>query len=477
MLTLVRFRGPRRALAVASAAAVLTLAVLGSVWVGRAAWVGAGFYAKQLCSSVFLSGRAPHDVAKHDLALMWPAAVFRRIAWTVDAGEGRASASWLGLVTREARHHPGYGCTLVSAHAARLEPVGRVHARADAVAVRSASTPAAPLPRDPPRPALERALDAAFAPAVAGGVASTRAVVVVRNGRIVAERYAPGFSARTRFPGWSLTKSVFNAVTGTLVARGLLRVDEPVRIAAWRAPGDPRGAISYDHLLRMSSGLAFTEHYEDPFSDVANMLFAARGAGAYAAGRPLGTAPGTAWQYSSGTTNVLAEALRAHLPPGLRYEELPRRLLFEPLGMASAVLERDEAATFIASSYMYATARDWARFGALFAADGLWEGRRLLPEGWVAYSRTPAPAAAGAQYGAHFWLHDEDERANAASVTRYPLPPDAFFAGGFGGQRITIVPSRGVVVVRLGYNLDLDAFNNAGFVARVLEALADGGGG
>jgi CubicO group peptidase (beta-lactamase class C family) len=177
------------------------------------------------------------------------------------------------------------------------------------------------------------------------------------------------------------------------------------------------------------------------------------------------------WQYASGTTNILAEALRGHVPAGLAYEDLPRRLLFEPLGMASAVAERDESGTFIASSYMFATARDWAVLGALFAADGVWQGRRLLPEGWVAYSRAPVAASNG-RYGAHFWLYDGEERARARRVSARELPEDAFFAAGYAGQRITIVPSRGVVIVRLGYDVGRKPFDNAGFAARVLEALA-----
>ena len=320
-------------------------------------------------------------------------------------------------------------------------------------------------------PALERLLDETFAVTASGAPPTTRAVVVMRGGRIVAERYAPGFGPGTRFSGWSLTKSVFNAVVGVLVARGALDLHEAVRIAAWHAPGDPRAALTYDHLLRMSSGLAFSERYEDPFSDVARMLFAARGAGAYAATRPLGTVPGTAWAYTSGTTNALSLALRQHVPPDLRYADLPRTLVFEPLGMTSAVAEMDEEATFIASSFMLATARDWARFGALFAADGVWAGRRLLPEGWVAYSRTPAPADPRRRYGAHFWLYDEAERTAARAASAEPLPDDAFFAGGFGGQRITIVPSRELVVVRLGYDLGAARFDNAAFFARVLAAL------
>jgi CubicO group peptidase (beta-lactamase class C family) len=176
------------------------------------------------------------------------------------------------------------------------------------------------------------------------------------------------------------------------------------------------------------------------------------------------------WQYASGTTNILAEALRAHVPAGLAYEDLPRRLVFEPLGMTSAVAERDESGAFIASSYMFATARDWAVFGALFAADGVWEGKRVLPEGWVAYSRTPAAASDG-RYGAHFWLYDAAERATARRASGHEIPGDAFFAAGYAGQRITIVPSRGAVIVRLGYDVGREAFGNAGFAARVLEAL------
>jgi len=459
-----RRKPPRRASLVAAAVACAVLAVGGGLWIARGAPVATGFYAKQLCSGVFLAGRAPEEVVAHDLAVMWPGFVFRHVDWEVDRSAGRVRASWFGRAMREAAHRQGSGCTLEG----RPVPTG---APAGEGGVITRPVPA-PTERAASVPALERLLDATLA-VPPGTLPTTRAVVVMRDGRILAERYAPGFDPDMRFPGWSIAKSVFNAVTGTLVLRGALALDEPVRIDAWRVPGDPRGAITYDHLLRMSSGIEFSERYGNPWSDVVTMLFVSPGAGRYASTRPVAAPPGTAWNYTSGTTNVLALALKRHVPPGTQYGELPRRLLFEPLGMSSAVAERDGEETFIASSYVHATARDWATFGALFAADGVWQGRRLLPEGWVTYSRTPAPADPQRRYGAHFWLYDAEERAAASAASPHPLPDDAFFAGGYAGQRITIIPSMSLVVVRLGYDVGRERFDNAAFLARVLDALRD----
>jgi CubicO group peptidase (beta-lactamase class C family) len=151
------------------------------------------------------------------------------------------------------------------------------------------------------------------------------------------------------------------------------------------------------------------------------------------------------------------------------YLEFPRRALFDRLGMASAVMETDAAGTFVGSSFMYATARDWARFGLFYLRDGVWSGQRILPEGWVAYTRTPAPSAAQQQYGAHFWLRvNRGYRCGDAS----PLPADAFHAIGFGGQFITIIPSRELVLVRMGLTRYPCAWDQHGFVHRVLAALA-----
>jgi CubicO group peptidase (beta-lactamase class C family) len=190
---------------------------------------------------------------------------------------------------------------------------------------------------------------------------------------------------------------------------------------------------------------------------------------AYAAGKPLDDPPGARWQYSSGTTVILARAMREVIGDDGAYRQFPRRALFDPLGMSSAVIETDAAGTFVGSSLMYATARDWARFGMLFLRDGVWDGERILPDGWVEYTRTPAPADPARRYGAHFWLDVPDGyRAMGAAI-----PRDAFHAAGHQGQFVTIVPSRDVVIVRLGGTRHHDAWDQSAFVHDVLASLQE----
>jgi len=215
----------------------------------------------------------------------------------------------------------------------------------------------------------------------------------------------------------------------------------------------------------MSSGLAFDEDYADPLSDVNVMLWGSRDAGEFAARRKLAHDPGAHWHYSSGTTNVLSRAMREAL--GGDYAAFPRQALFERIGMASAVIEPDASGTFVGSSLMFATARDWARFGLLFANDGAWHRERILPAGWVGYSATPAPAAPKGEYGAHWWL--KLRRPDGAPVVH--LPPDTFYAAGHGGQFVTVVPSRSVVVVRLGHSVPRGGWDQPGFDALVLAAI------
>jgi hypothetical protein len=179
-----------------------------------------------------------------------------------------------------------------------------------------------------------------------------------------------------------MTKSVTNALVGILVGQGKLSVDEPAPVPEWSGPDDPRGAITLDQMLRMSSGLEFGEIYEDPRSDVCLMLFSVRDAAAYAADKPLETGPGGKWYYSSGTTNIISRIVRDSVGgTQADYFAFPRRALFDRIGMRSAIIEPDPSGTFVGSSYMYATARDWARFGLLYLQDGVWEGERILPEG------------------------------------------------------------------------------------------------
>jgi CubicO group peptidase (beta-lactamase class C family)/uncharacterized membrane protein YkvA (DUF1232 family) len=434
----------------------VVLAALG--WGGWYAWrvahVATGFAAKTVCSGVFVSGRTPDGVVAEDIAAYRnPALELVRV--TVDRERGVATARLFGLADRQAVHREGFGCTLaigasvdsLKAAALKLPPAAR----------------AAALDRAPPDPGVERAVDDAFAEPESAPPRRTRAIVILHRGRVIAERYAPGFGPDMPLPGWSMTKSVVSALAGVLVARGAWRLDAPAPVPEWRAPGDPRGAITLDQLLRMSSGLAFGETYGDPVSDVNVMLWASGDTGAFAAAKPLVHPPGTRWHYASGTTNILARAMRDLLGP--EYAAFPRRTLFEPVGMASAVLEPDASGTFVGSSFMYATARDWARLGLLFLGDGMWNGERILPAGWA--RAAAVPAIPGSRFGAHWWLRLK----RPGGAAPLPLPGDVFHAGGHAGQSVTVVPSRALVIVRLGHSVGNGAWDQEAFVARIIAAV------
>ncbi len=455
-------RSRRRSRAARGAAAALLLALsVGGYFVWQVGYVGAGFAAKLLCSGVFVSGRAAQDVLDQEIALNDPG-ILRFIRTEIDRAGGRVMASFLGLRSQTALYRDGLGCTLangVAPQALALPPpvspaplaAGGESARYDAKR-------------------LERAVASAFDPAVAGERARTRAVVVLHDGRLAAERYAPGFGPQTPLPGWSMAKSVLNALVGALVAEGRLALDAPVALAAWRGDGDPRAAITLRQLLRMESGLEFGEKYTNPLDDVTWMLFASADTAGFAAAKPLAAAPGSRWQYSSGTSNILSRVVREALADDAGYAALPRRALFAPLGMATAVMEPDAAGNFVASSYVYASARDWARFGQLYLDDGVVAGRRVLPEGWVAFSTRPAPRAPERAFGAHFWLKVPREFAGGTR-SNAGLPPGTFHAVGFEGQFVSVIPARRLVVVRLGLSSGEGAWNHLRFLNEIVAAF------
>lgn len=427
--------------------------------------MGAAYKAKVLCSGVFVAHRPAEAVLAVDLAAddLAPLASFEAV---VDPANHRATASFAGLFSRTALFRPGFGCTLLTSGGAdppsspapmAWQPDSRANIHTDMDVASAVPLPAENQVR------LQAALDRAFAEPDPARLRRTRAVVVVQDGRIVAERYAPGFDAATPLAGWSLAKTAMNALVGVLVGEGRLSLSTPVPAPEWTRPGDARRAITLNHLLRMESGLRFTEEPGNPLQDVTAMLFREPDAAAFAARKPLHAPPGSRWHYASGTTNLLSRFIRATLGEA-EYAALPKRALFGPLGMDSAVIEQDASGTFVGSSFMYATARDWAKLGRLFAQDGVWEGRRILPEGWVAYVATPAPGDPERRYGAHVWLRLDDGGDS-------PLPGDAFHGVGFEGQYLTVIPSRKLVVVRLGLTRHGESWRQGDFVEAVLEAL------
>jgi CubicO group peptidase (beta-lactamase class C family) len=285
----------------------------------------------------------------------------------------------------------------------------------------------------------------------------TFALLAVKSGRLVYERYAHGSQAFYLQYSWSMAKSITHALVGILVRDGRIDIRAPAPVPEWQQTGDPRREITLDQLLRMSSGLEFREDYVDgQVSDVIPMLMfdGRRDTAGYAAAKPLAHPPGTFWSYSSGTTNIICRILRDLVGGPTEMLRFMRRELFEPIGMTTPVPKFDGAGTFVGSSYCLATPHDFARFGYLYLRDGVWDGWRILPEAWVDYARTATYRSDIEAYGAHWWL----------SPTR-----PWFWASGYDGQRILVAPERDVVIVRCGRTPEAEA----PYVWERVAALAD----
>jgi CubicO group peptidase (beta-lactamase class C family) len=308
-----------------------------------------------------------------------------------------------------------------------------------------------PLPAGADRPALEAASAALFEPVGRGGLPDTRALLAVQGGRIVWQRFADGFDADSRFRSWSMAKSVTNALVGILVRDGKLALDAPAPVPRWQQrASDPRRALTLRHLLSMTSGLDSADGGDAADSFIARLLFGDFSSDTAAAAEKadLDYEPGTHWAYSTATTQIVSGIVARSVGGGRDgVRAFLERELIGPLGLASFVLEFDPAETPLGGGYAWASAPDWARLGLLYLRDGVWDGRRILPEGWVDFTRTVAPAENNGTYGAHFWIN-----AEAAEEQFQMLRPgiEAFQMNGNAGQYVVIVPDRDLVVVRLG---------------------------
>jgi len=287
----------------------------------------------------------------------------------------------------------------------------------------------------------------------------TVGIIIVKDGKIVAERYRAGFGPHSGYRTWSTSKSISAALMAIAAKQGLLDLDAPASIPEWGYPGDPRQAITYKHLLWMSSGL---------FSGGPNtnaIYFGGQDVISAATTTQLEASPGTRWKYANDDTLLLLRALRYRLADDLRYLRFPYEELLHPLGMYHTRMETDHLGNFVASSQTYTTARDLTRFGMLLANDGVWNGKRLLPEGWVKFSTTPAPSrppvAGQWGYGAQFWLLDQMPG----------VPPGTYTTAGNKGQYVTVVPGHDLVIVRTGVDPDGKRWQQDRFVAAVVEAL------
>jgi CubicO group peptidase (beta-lactamase class C family) len=432
---------------------VIVIAVLlGLIYVGnyaiQYAYIGSSYDTKTVCSCMFVSGRKLENIKAEDLY----AVPFATI--NVDEANKTVTSNIYGFAETKAIYRKGLGCTLVnelSEEDIRKQP--SVPSADTLTEILSLETK---LPSNIDETTLQKTIDEAFIENDPKNIIRTRAVVVLQNGKLIAEKYAPNITFQTPLLGWSMTKSVTNAMIALLVKDGKLDIKKAAPIEEWK--NDERKKITIDHLLRMSSGLDFEENYASP-SDATQMLFRKKGAGAYALLSKAAAEPDKIWSYSSGTSNILQEIIRRQFTSHADYLAFPHQRLFHKIGMKSAVIEPDASGTYVGSSFMFATARDWAKFGQLYLQDGVWNGERILPEGWVRYSSTETPHADG-KYAAQFWLDHQDKS----------FPQDAFMAVGFEGQYVTIIPSKQLVIVRLGCTPN-DNFNHSALVKGIVAAV------
>ncbi|OKO79600.1 beta-lactamase [Bradyrhizobium sp. NAS80.1] len=422
---------------------------LGAAPARNAPRVATGFLADILCAETFVSGLDPQRTfAETTDAMPGTGLITWAMDYQVDRTRKDVTVTLFGFSRSHAVYREGLGCTLD--HGAALADVTvPADDRQPALLPEIAGPAIVP----PQTPELAAALDRAFTEPAQPPHRRARAIVVMKAGRIIAERYADGVGPATLLLGFSMTKSVISALTGILVRQGKLKLDGPAPVAAWTNPDDPRHAITVDQLLRHTAGLALGSSLQaslgSAFEPVNRMKFMEDDMAVYAASMPLATAPGTMWNYHDGNTIMLAYLIRnaagGNPADALRFA---RRELFAPLGMRHVTLQLDGAGTIEGSSEMLASARDWARFGQLYLNDGVAGGRRILPEGWVSYSASATPNA-WVGIGAGFWTNQGDSFGANFRVA-HGWPRDAFFAKGSIGQYTIVIPSEGLVIVRLG---------------------------
>lgn len=413
--------------------------------------LGAASYAKILCSAVFVSNRDPEEAKRNSAYFLMNAPDRKRaVKADVDRTAKRVRVTLDDAVTRTAAFYGDQGCVIhpLDHDGVHFTPVTVRTTLPDAATTTwpmgdAASGDAWPAGLD--RERMQAAVDLAFA----DPEGLTAAMVVVYKGQIVGERYMSGITKDTQLESWSMGKSLTATLVGLAVKEGAFTLDDPAPVPEWRRPGDPRGAIRVRDVMRMSSGLSFTgqdDRWMNPDTQYHDHFFIYAGAVnafQYAISSPIEFAPNTVGRYRNSDPMTLGFLVRQHVEKkGENYLTYPQRALFDRIGIRRQVLEPDPWGNFLLSGYDYGTARNWARLGLLYLRDGMWNGQRLLPEGWTTFVSTPAPAWRRPEYGGQFWIN---------GIGQWNLPRDAYFMSGAGGQHTFIVPSHDLVVVRMGH--------------------------
>lgn len=446
--------------------AVVVVVIGACVWVrpDRALKVAIGTTAHDLCSETFVSGLDTDQTFAESLkprpGYRWVAGGMR---YGVDRERREVHASLLGAWPKRAVFRDGLGCVLVQGDESIASPSLAAMPHTAALLPEIAGETIV----EPNDAKLKAALDAAFVETDRPPHRQVKAAVIVHDGKVIAERYAPGYGIATPILGFSMTKSVTNALVGILVQQGKLKVDAPAPVKAWQGANDPRRAVTLEQLMRMDSGLELDETGSG--FDPSNLMFYDEpDMAAYAQRARMVAPPATRWAYSSASTHLVSRIVRDAVGgDAISAQRFAFNELFDRLGMRHVTFESDVTGTPIGGHYLLASARDWARFGSLYLNDGAVDGHRLLPAGWAAWSSSPT---LGTQYGAGWWTNRGDDEA-ARHRRRLGIPADALFAFGNLGQRIAVIPSQQLVIVRMArahtkYN------DQAGFERLIVDTLA-----
>ena len=409
----------------------------------------AGYSAKSTASSVFLAKRSLAFTDQNDNNF----SPVHLAADAVDLEKKTATSSVLGLLTRKAIMREGLGSVLTLTEADETAPY-LVPKRSKTKNHTKPYPYGSAAPKDTvftniDYERVETSVNSIF------GSDQTRAVVVLYKDHIISEKYSQGFDASSRILGWSMTKSILSTVFGVLAHQKKINIQDKAPVASWQ--DDARKEITIHHLLQMNSGLEWDENY-DEISDATKMLFLERDMTKMQAEKPLVGKPNESWYYSSGTTNLLSGILRSQFESHQAYLDFWYTDLIDKIGMHSMILEADLAGNYVASSYAWATARDWAKLGLLYLHNGNWNGEQLFSKDWVAYATTPTPTSEGS-YGAQFWLNTEKQFKD--------VPKSMYYADGYQGQRVYIFPDQEMVIVRFG----LLNFDENLFLKGVLESI------
>ncbi|SMD38071.1 hypothetical protein SAMN04488029_3617 [Reichenbachiella faecimaris] len=412
-----------------------------------------GYSAKIACSCTFIGGLDKETIYAKELNFS-PANL---VKFEIDTAQQTVTASVFGLQKKTAVYREGLGCALLT----ELKPKDAYRTN-----LKLHKTPDDSLlnwfdnRKKPTSSALSTAINKAFTEVdLRSPTKNTRAVVVLHKGKLIGEQYAPEVNQNTPLLGWSMTKSLTSTLIGLLVDRHKLDIESVTEIPEWQ--NDERSSITWKHLLQMNSGLRWKEDYAD-LSDAVTMLFNSDAIGQYALSVPAESTPGTLWNYSSGTSNILSSQMRRFFKTKDDYLRFPYDSLFNRIGMYSMLIETDATGAFVGSSYAWATARDWAKIGQLYLQNGVWQGEQIVSENWISFVQEPA-AGSEQLYGGHFWINSGGHFPN--------VPLDAYSMNGFHSQRIMIIPSKDLVIVRLGVTYKRGDFDFNEWYGQVIEAV------